>query len=72
MKYFIFLLDINPSFSQGNFYIAFYFITKSLADPSVDPFGNDWGERVFDFCRYVYASLLFIVFICSMGNRPQG
>ncbi|CEG78857.1 Putative Chitin synthase 1 [Rhizopus microsporus] len=59
-------------FAVGNFYIAFYFITKSLADPSVDPFGNGWGERVFDFCRYVYASLLFIVFICSMGNRPQG
>ncbi|OBZ91077.1 Chitin synthase 1 [Choanephora cucurbitarum] len=59
-------------FSVGNFFIAFYFITKSISDPSVDPFGNGWGVRVFEFFKYVYAFLLFVVFICSMGNRPQG
>ncbi|KAI8988487.1 chitin synthase 1 [Mycotypha africana] len=59
-------------FSVGNFFIAFYFITKSLAASSVDPFGNGWGGRIHDFCKYVYAFLLFVIFICSMGNRPQG
>ncbi|KAI8079538.1 chitin synthase 1 [Gilbertella persicaria] len=59
-------------FAVGNFFIAFYFITKSLSDPSVDPFGNGWGARIFDFFKYAYAFLLFVVFICSMGNRPQG
>ncbi|KAG2199928.1 hypothetical protein INT47_009254 [Mucor saturninus] len=59
-------------FSVGNFYIAFYFITKSLSAPDVDPFGNDWGGRVFEVCKYAYAFLLFVIFICSMGNRPQG
>ncbi|KAL7329829.1 Chitin synthase, class 1 [Mucor circinelloides] len=59
-------------FAVGNFYIAFYFITKSLSAANVDPFGNGWGSRIFDFCKYAYAFLLFVIFICSMGNRPQG
>ncbi|KAI9485571.1 MAG: chitin synthase 1 [Benjaminiella poitrasii] len=59
-------------FSVGNFFIAFYLITKSLAAPDVDPFGNGWGGRIADICKYIYAFLLFVIFICSMGNRPQG
>ncbi|KAI7875107.1 chitin synthase 1, partial [Lichtheimia hyalospora FSU 10163] len=55
----------------GNFYIAFYFITKSLADDTVDPFGNGWGSRLFDAFRYIYLFVIVVVFICSMGNRPQ-
>ncbi|KAI9019485.1 chitin synthase 1 [Phycomyces nitens] len=56
----------------ANFYITFYFITKSLADPAVDPFGKGWGARIFDMFRYLYIFLVFLLFICSMGNRPQG
>lgn len=59
-------------FALANFYIIFYFVTKSLADPSLDPFGNGWGNRFFEGLRYVYIFLLIIVFTCSMGNRPQG
>ncbi|GAA5800340.1 chitin synthase 1 [Helicostylum pulchrum] len=59
-------------FSVGNFFIAFYFITKSLSAPNVDPFGNEWGSRIFEIIKYAYAFLLFVIFICSMGNRPQG
>ncbi|KAI9497204.1 chitin synthase 1 [Zychaea mexicana] len=55
----------------GNFYIAFYFITKSLANEEVDPFGNGWGQRFFDIFRYAYLFIIVVVFICSMGNRPQ-
>ncbi|KAL0092812.1 glycosyltransferase family 2 protein [Phycomyces blakesleeanus] len=66
---------INLIFSWltiGNFYITFYFITKSLANPDVDPFGQGWGARIFDMLRYFYMFLIFLLFICSMGNRPQG
>ncbi|GAA5809306.1 Chitin synthase, class 1 [Mucor flavus] len=59
-------------FSVGNFFIAFYFITKSLSASNVDPFGNEWGSRIFEIIKYAYAFLLFVIFICSMGNRPQG
>ncbi|KAI8335825.1 chitin synthase-domain-containing protein [Chlamydoabsidia padenii] len=66
---------INIGFSWlalGNFYIAFYFITKGLADPSVDPFGNGWGLRLFDFFQFFYLFLITVLFISSIGNRPQG
>ncbi|CAO3614719.1 unnamed protein product [Cunninghamella blakesleeana] len=56
----------------ANLYITFFFITKSLASSTVDPFQNGWGSRLFDICRFVYLFLIVIVFICSMGNRPQG
>lgn len=59
-------------FVKGNFFIAFYFITKSLSASNVDPFGNEWGSRIFEIIKYAYAFLLFVIFICSMGNRPQG
>ncbi|KAF7729318.1 Chitin synthase, class 2 [Apophysomyces ossiformis] len=59
-------------FALGNFYITFYFITKSLASKDVDPFGNGWGSRLFDIIKYIYFFLLVVIFICSMGNRPQG
>ncbi|KAL0079551.1 chitin synthase [Phycomyces blakesleeanus] len=58
--------------SLGNFYITFYFITKSLEDPTVDPFGNGRGTHISSVIRYGYQFLLIIVFICSIGNRPQG
>ncbi|ORZ18045.1 chitin synthase 1 [Absidia repens] len=66
---------INLLFSWlalANLYITFYFITKSLADPSTDPFGNGWGGRLFDVCRFIYMFMIVVIFICSMGNRPQG
>ncbi|KAI9318694.1 chitin synthase 1 [Dichotomocladium elegans] len=58
-------------FGLGNFYIAFYFITKSLAGTEVDPFGRGWSGRLFDIFRYIYLFVIVVVFICSMGNRPQ-
>ncbi|KAI8332866.1 chitin synthase 1 [Chlamydoabsidia padenii] len=66
---------INLLFSWlalANLYITFYFITKSLADPTTDPFGNGWGGRIFDICKFLYMFLVVVIFICSMGNRPQG
>ncbi|KAI7904040.1 glycosyltransferase family 2 protein [Cokeromyces recurvatus] len=57
---------------MANFYLTFYFVTKSLAAPDIDPFGNGWGNRVFLSFKYIYIFLFITSFICSMGNRPQG
>ncbi|RUS16057.1 chitin synthase-domain-containing protein [Endogone sp. FLAS-F59071] len=66
------LISNSHNGKQGNFYITFYFITNSLADPTLDPFGNGWGNNLFEIFRYAYIFLVIVQFICSMGNRPQG
>ncbi|KAF9584673.1 Chitin synthase, class 2 [Lunasporangiospora selenospora] len=61
-------------FSLANFYLTFYFLTKAAAnnvDPNFSPFG-DWGMATFDVMREVYLAAIITVFICSLGNRPQG
>lgn len=57
---------------MANFYLTFYFIAGSLADPTVDPFGHSIGLYVFVVLRYVTVLLICLQFILSMGNRPQG
>ncbi|ETN42489.1 chitin synthase 1 [Cyphellophora europaea CBS 101466] len=59
-------------FSLANFYLTFYFVAGSLADPIVDPFGHSIGKYVFVAMRYVAVLLICLQFILSMGNRPQG
>lgn len=59
-------------FSLGNFYLTFYFIAGSLADPQIDPFGHNLGLYIFTILRYVCVLLIMMQFILSMGNRPQG
>ncbi|OZJ05044.1 hypothetical protein BZG36_02133 [Bifiguratus adelaidae] len=59
-------------FGMANFYIAFFFITRSVGDPQIDPFGDGWGEKIFEGVRYLYYFLIIAMFICSLGNRPQG
>ncbi len=59
-------------FSLGNFYLTFYFIAGSLADPKIDPFGHNIGLYIFTLLRYVCVLLICMQFILSMGNRPQG
>ncbi|KAF9354055.1 Chitin synthase, class 2 [Mortierella sp. AD094] len=61
-------------FSLANFYLTFYFLTKAAAnnvDPKFSPFGH-WGNITFEVMREVYLAAIIIVFICSLGNRPQG
>jgi chitin synthase len=57
---------------QANFYLTFYFIAGSLADPKLDPFGHGIGKFVFLVLRYACVLLIAVQFILSMGNRPQG
>jgi chitin synthase len=59
-------------FSLANFYLTFYFIAGSLADPKLDPFGHHIGKYVFYILRYTVVLLICMQFILSMGNRPQG
>lgn len=59
-------------FSLANFYLTFYFVAGGLADPTVDPFGHNFGKYIFYFFRYVLVLLICVQFIVSLGNRPQG
>ncbi|KAJ4371049.1 Chitin synthase, class 2 [Didymella sp. IMI 355093] len=59
-------------FSLANFYLTFYFVAGSLADPEMDPFGHSIGKVVFYILRYTCTLLICMQFILSMGNRPQG
>ncbi|KAF9968391.1 Chitin synthase, class 1 [Mortierella alpina] len=59
-------------FALGNMYLTFFFLTRSLSDPAMDPFGDGWGDKVYEVMRYLYIFLICTQFICAMGNRPQG
>ncbi|KAF2223871.1 chitin synthase, class II [Elsinoe ampelina] len=60
-------------FSLGNFYLTFYFIAGSLADPTIDPTGKaNLCKYIFYILRYTCVLLIAMQFIFSMGNRPQG
>lgn len=67
-----FLSLIFTFFSLANFYLTFYFVAGSLADPRIDPFGHNMGKYIFFFLRYICVLLISTQFILSMGNRPQG
>ncbi|KAJ7500249.1 glycosyltransferase family 2 protein [Mycena galericulata] len=62
----------------ANFYIAFFFIVGSAtANQSHDAFGflstsAGVGKDMFEVSRKLYISLLFVVTVCSLGNRPHG
>ncbi|KAF9907560.1 Chitin synthase, class 2 [Lobosporangium transversale] len=61
-------------FSLANFYLTFYFLTFAAANNAnkdFSPFG-DRGETAFSVLRNMYLAAIITVFICSMGNRPQG
>ncbi|KAF9410534.1 Chitin synthase, class 2, partial [Entomortierella beljakovae] len=62
-------------FSLSNFYLTFYFLTISASTPTTDdnfrPFGS-WGETTFGVTRNIYIASIITIFICSLGNRPQG
>ncbi|KAI0068051.1 glycosyltransferase family 2 protein [Artomyces pyxidatus] len=61
--------------SLANFYLAFFFLVSSAtSDSSNDAFhflSNGAGKDVFEVFLKLYLSLLFVVTVCSLGNRPQ-
>ncbi|KAI0316482.1 chitin synthase [Amylostereum chailletii] len=62
--------------SLANFYLAFFFLVSSAtADSKTDAFNflsAGAGKDVFDVFLKLYLSLLFVITVCSLGNRPQG
>lgn len=57
--------------SVSSFYLAFLFLIDSSISGDRDPFGGA-GADIFEVFNKVYIALIFIVIICSLGNRPQG
>lgn len=62
--------------SLANFYLAFFFLVSSATqDPKADAFNfmsQGAGKAVFEVFLKLYIALLFVVLVCSLGNRPQG
>ncbi|KAI9322292.1 chitin synthase 1 [Dichotomocladium elegans] len=61
-------------FAIGNFYLTFYILTTALSSDSLDPkpFSSNIAGILHTVLNYVYCLLMIIVFIISLGNRPQG
>jgi len=65
-------------FSLANFYLTFYFLTSGYSptrnqnyDPTKDPFHGN-GDVVFNVVRELYLLTIIVMFVISLGNRPQG
>jgi chitin synthase len=62
--------------SLANFYLAFFFLVQSAtASPKTDAFNflqKGAGQAVFEVFLKLYIALIFVVVVCSLGNRPQG
>ncbi|KAF9469704.1 chitin synthase [Collybia nuda] len=62
--------------SLANFFLAFFFLVSSAtADSTTDAFNflsAGAGKDVFEIFLNLYIGLLFLVLVCSLGNRPQG
>jgi len=62
--------------SLANFYLAFFFLVSSAtSDPKNGAFnflGKGAGKYVFEVFLNLYIGVLFVVLVCSLGNRPQG
>ncbi|TPX37513.1 chitin synthase [Synchytrium microbalum] len=59
-------------FALANFYLSFYFVFSGAnSQNAYDPFFGA-GYYVFETLREVYLLALMVIFVTSMGNRPQG
>ncbi|KAG1857559.1 glycosyltransferase family 2 protein [Suillus tomentosus] len=61
--------------SLANFYLAFYFLVSSATtstDGAFNFLSQGAGQDVFQIFLKLYIGLLFVVTVCSLGNRPQG
>ena len=60
-------------FGLALFYLSFFFLGQLLTDPAdpANPFGSV-GPYIFDASRQLYIFAIVIIFIVSLGNRPQG
>jgi len=60
----------------ANFYLAFFFLIQSAtSQPKTDAFNflvKGAGPEIFEVLLKLYIALLFLIVVCSLGNRPQG
>lgn len=62
--------------SLANFYLAFFFLVSSATDEAGEDDAFNFlskgaGKIVFEAFLKLYLGLLFLVTVCSLGNRPQ-
>lgn len=61
--------------SLANFYLAFFFLVSSATtttDGAFNFLSQGAGQDIFQIFLKLYIALLFVVTVCSLGNRPQG
>ncbi|KAH9837347.1 chitin synthase [Rhodofomes roseus] len=63
--------------SLANFYLAFYFLVSSATADNGSEGAFHWlskgaGTQVFEAFLKLYIALIFVIVVCSLGNRPQG
>jgi chitin synthase len=62
--------------SLANFYLAFFFLVSSAtATPKTDAFNflsEGAGKDISEVILKLYIGLIFVIVVCSLGNRPQG
>jgi len=62
--------------SLANYYLAFFFLVSSATNnASTDAFNflsRGAGQAVFEIFLNLYIGIIFVVLVCSLGNRPQG
>ncbi|OAX42658.1 glycosyltransferase family 2 protein [Rhizopogon vinicolor AM-OR11-026] len=61
--------------SLANFYLAFFFLVSSATTATNGAFNflsQGAGQDIFQVFLKLYIALLFVVTVCSLGNRPQG
>ncbi|KAI8612913.1 chitin synthase-domain-containing protein [Chytriomyces sp. MP71] len=59
-------------FALGNMYLIFIFLGQSVvSNPATDPF-QGYGNIVFQALSSIYLWAIILVFLSSLGNRPQG
>jgi chitin synthase len=57
-------------FSLGVFYLVFFFLTANFTKK--ESILGSFGPWLFEIMRQVYLGAIIIIFIVSLGNRPQG
>ncbi|EGO31066.1 glycosyltransferase family 2 protein [Serpula lacrymans var. lacrymans S7.9] len=60
--------------SLANFYLAFFFLVSSAtqSNGAFNFLSQSAGSDIFEVFLKLYIALIFVVTVCSLGNRPQG
>ncbi|RKP01104.1 hypothetical protein CXG81DRAFT_12399 [Caulochytrium protostelioides] len=59
-------------FQLGNLYLIFHYLVGDSATSPDGPFPGNAGDIVFRVLNALYLAAIVLIFISSLGNRPQG